>query len=894
MFSDLLYRLRSLWRRRAAEAELDEELAFHREREIAKLMRSGLPPDEARRRATLAIGGPAQIKEEVRDEWIWRWSSDLAQDARYAFRALRQSPTFAAVAVLSLALGIGANTAIFSILNAVVMKPLPVRDPGRLGHLFRQGDDSFTYPVWEKVRDRQDVFSSVLAYSEMTFDLSDGGEKKPVQGIYASGDYFRTLGVPAAIGRVLIPDDDRPGATPAAVLSYGFWQRAYGGDPHIGGRTVRLNGHLFQVAGVTPPSFFGLDVGDTFDVIVPLTSEALIDSDRPALNNRGMWWLTVMGRLKPGVSHPQAAARLRALSPAIFQAAMGNDYAPEHRQRFLADRLDLKPAAGLSQLRDRYGASLLLMMGIVGLVLLIACVNIANLLLARASGRRREIAIRLAVGAGRGRLVRQLLTESVVLSLGGAACGAVLARWGGPAIVALISAPGESRFLDLSPDLRVLAFTAGAAILTGILFGLAPALKATRGATSEALKQGARGLTERRGRWSLGRLLVVAQVALSLLLLVGAALFVATLRNLSHQDLGFRSDGVLLVEPDLRAGKYSAERQSLVAEELLVRLRAIPGVHSAARAAITPIERGSWQWDVNVAVAGGGRRNVHTYFNLVSPGYFETLRTHVLRGRDFAEADSKGSPRVAIVNETAARRLFPGLSPIGQTYYAGSFDGSRKESPVQVVGLVQDAKYRSLRDVPPATIYLPISQDPTPAPVVGAYELRYTGAPSGIAGAVKEAARATDPRIALQLRFLSAQIAAALIQERLVAILAAFFGLLALVLASAGLYGVVAYGAARRRNEMAIRLALGATRRGVLRLMLRDLAGLVVVGVPLGLGASLACARLVRSMLFGVTPGDPLTLAGASGVLLLVAGIAGYLPARRAARLDPVVTLREE
>lgn len=894
MFTGLIYRLRSLFRRRAAEAELDEELAFHLDHETEKLVRGGLAPDEARRRARLAIGGSSQIKEDVRDEWLWRWCRDLAQDARYAFRALRQSPTFTAVAVLSLALGIGANTAIFSILNAVIMKPLPVREPGQLAHLYRPGDDSYTNAIWEQIRDRQEVFSSAFAYSLNAFDLADGGERRPAKAIYASGDYFRTLGVPAAIGRVFTGNDDRRGSAPIAVLSYGFWQRAYGGDAHVPGRTIHLNGHPFEIVGVTPRGFFGMDVGDTFDVIVPLATEAVMDAEKPLLDGRSYWWLTIIGCLKPGVTFSQTAAHLSALSPAIFRAAMDEDMPREFRDEFLKNRLNVKPAAGMSQLRDQYGSSLAVLLGIAGLVLLIACVNIANLLLARAGARQREIAIRLAMGAGRGRLIRQLLTESVVLSLAGAACGAVLARWGGPAVVALISVQGQSLFLDLSPDLRVLTFTIGAAILTGILFGLAPALKATRSATSEALKQSARSLTERRGRWSLGRLLVVAQVALSLLLLVGAGLFVGTLRNLSHQDLGFRSDNILMVDPDLRPAHFSPERQALVTDELLTRMRAIPGVQAATRAAVTPISGASWQWNIKVDAAGDGKRDVHAYFNLISPGYFETLKTPLLRGRDFSPADTKTSAHVAILNETAARQFLPGTDPVGKVYYDATFEHVRKEYTVQVVGVARDAKYRTLRDVPPATIYLPMAQNPNPMPMAGTYELRFSGSPSAIVSGVKDAVREVDPRISLEFHFLSAQIGVAMMQERLVAILAGFFGVLALILASAGLYGVVAYGAVRRRSEMAIRLALGATRAGVLQLMLGDLAILLLIGVPLGLGASLACAKLVRSMLFGVTPGDPLTLACASGVLLLVAGIAGYLPARRAARLDPVVTLREE
>ena len=595
MFSDLMYRLKSLFRRGDAERELDEELAFHLKHETEKLMRSGLPADEARRRARMAVGGAAQIKEDVRDEWIWRWCRDLAQDARYAIRALRQSPTFTAVAVLSLALGIGANTAIFSILDAVIMKPLPVRDPGQLAHLHHTGDDSYTNAIWEQLHDRQDVFSSAFAYGQADFDLADGGERRPAKGVYVSGDYFRTLGVRAAIGRVLTTSDDRRGGAPVAVLNYGFWQRAYGGDAHIAGRTIRLSGHPFEIVGVAPREFFGMDVGNTFDVMVPLASEALIDAERPMIDGRSNWWLTIIGRLKPGVSFSQASARLAALSPAIYRAAMDEDMPREDQEGFIQNKLEMKPAAGMSYLRDQYGGSLQVLMGIAGLVLLIACVNIANLLLARAGARSREIAIRLAVGAGRGRLIRQLLTESVVLSLAGAACGAVLARWAGPAVVALISVQGQSQFLDLSPDMRVLLFTAGAAVLTGILFGLAPAVKATRGTTSEALKQTARALTERHGRWSLGRVLVVLQIALSLLLLVGAGLFVGTLRNLSHEQMGFRSEGILLVEPDLRPAHASPERQVLVADELLTRMRGIPGVEAAARAAVTPISGATWQ-----------------------------------------------------------------------------------------------------------------------------------------------------------------------------------------------------------------------------------------------------------------------------------------------------------
>ena len=899
MFADLLYRLRALIRRQSVEAELDEELRDHLEREAEKLRKTGLPAEEAMRRARIALGGPEQVKEDCRNARGTWWLETLLQDVRYTFRTLRQSPAFAATAILSLALGIGANTAIFSVLNAVMLKMLPVYEPQRLVELTNREVD-FTYLLWEQIRDRQDIFSGIFTYGGGSFDLASGGEKHPVEGLYVSGDYFRTLGVRAILGRTILPADDRRGggsAGPVAVLSYGFWQREYGGDRKILGRTIRLDRYPFQVVGVTPPEFFGVNVGETFDVAIPVTSVAILHPENPRmLDGRSTWWLNIIGRLKDNTSAQQASARLKVLASSIYRAAVPEEKT-EWQQEFLKNTLDVKPAAtGLSELRDRYGRGLDLLMGMVGVVLLIACANVANLILARANARQREIAVRMAIGAGRLRLVRQLLTESTLISFGGAAIGIVFAYWGSRLLVDLISSAREPLFLSLTPDVHVLLFTIAVATLTGVLFGLAPALEATRLSPSSALKEGSRAHTRRRGRWSLGRMLIAAQVALSLVLLVGAGLFVRSLRRLLTENMGFERNGVLLVDADLRGGQFSPERQPVIADELLERLRSIPDVESAARSAETPIDGGSWQWDVRVDGSGGSQKSVHCFFNLVSPGYFQTLGTPLLAGRDFTSRDTKTSPLVAIANETAARALFGGANPLGRVYHDERplSDPRAKQVLVEVVGLAKDAKYLKLRDAPPPTIYIPIAQLPVPFPVIGPYELKFAGSPTRLIDNVKSVVQTINPRIALEFRLLSTQVADSLLQERLLATLGAVFGALALTLASIGIYGVVAYSVARRRNEIGIRMALAAGRGSVLWLVLRELAALLLAGVILGVFASFGCTRLVKAMLYGLTPNDPSTLAAAGVLLLVVATLAGYFPARSATRVDPLVALRDE
>ena len=652
------------------------------------------------------------------------------------------------------------------------------------------------------------------------------------------------------------------------------------------GRSIRAEHRSLTIVGVAPPDFFGVDVGEGFDVAVPLGLAGQFMAAPNPITEPEFKWLTVVGRLKPGIAAARAARRLAIWSRELFPIAGFSGYTAQKPAM-----LGLESAArGLSELRRGYSRPLLMLMAMVGLVLLIACANLANLLMARASARQREIAVRLALGAGRGRLIRQFLTESALLSLGGAALGGALARWGSAALVAAISSPAQHRFpfLDLTPDFRVLVFLAGVAVLTGALFGLAPALRATGLSPQEGLQRNSRGLTERRGGWSLSRTLVAAQVALSVVLVAGAGLFVRSFYTLLTEDMGFRRQGVLLVDIDIRAG-HSPSQQSALASEIETRLRRIPGVEAAARSAVTPINGQSWQWDIDDPA--GSSRKVHIFFNLVSPGYFQAVGTNLLRGRAFTGHDTAGSPRVAIANETAARELFPGVNPLGRTYRDRNAGGPYT---VGIVGVTQNAKYRRLRDPAPATVYVPIAQNPAPFPVLGTYELRFSGRLADVTARVRESVKQTDPRIAIEFRLLSAQVEDSLVWERLLAGLAAGFAALALVLASVGVYGVVAYAVVRRRGEIGIRMAMGATRASVVRLVLRDIASLLVTGLVIGTASVTACSRLVATLLYGLKPYDPLTLAAACAVLTLVAALAAYLPARGAAEMDPLAALREE
>jgi putative ABC transport system permease protein len=867
------------------DRDLEDEIRQH-----LRMAAEDRGEDAARRE----FGNVGLIKEVTREMWGWTSLDKLTQDVRYAFRGMRRSPGFTLTAVLSLALGIGANTAIFSLIDAVMLKYLPVSHPEQLVQLGEGDRTTWTNPIWELVRDRQDAFSGVFAYSSWRFNLASGGEEHNINGTSASGDYFSTLGVRAVLGRAFTRDDDRRGCPGIAVLSYDFWQRQYGGSPDVLGRTVSLDNHPFQIVGVIAPGFHGTDVGNAQDVYVPLCTDKITRGEYSGLDRRAWWWLSVIGRPKPGVSVQQATARLQILAPGIFADTVPESFGADYRARYLRRTLDIIPAAtGLSYLRTKYRSALLTLMIVVVVVLMIACANVANLLLARATVRRKEIAVRLALGAGRARVIRQLLTESILLSAIGAALGVLFAKSGTALILQFLSTRNGPVSLDLAPDLRVLAFTIAVTVATGLLFGLAPAWRGTRVSPQAAMKENSRAATQGRSSLGLGNVLMMGQVALSLVLVVAAGLLVGTFRKLETLNPGFNRDHVLLMTVDLRNTKYPKERLAEAYRDIADRLRVTPGVRVVSTSTMVPI--GGNLLNDNIHVEGFTPKSEDdstVCFNQVSAGYFETMGTKLTAGRDFNDHDTPTSPKVAIVNESMAKKFFGSVDVVGKVFRIVGLD-QKLGPPVEIVGVVQDAKYKSLRDADMPTVYPPISQD-RDLFTFNNYELRAAGAAAGLIPSLKSAMQQFNPDVVLTFGTMQAQVDESLIRERLLATLSGFFGALALMLSAIGLYGVMSYSVAGRRNEIGIRMALGAEQRRILRMVLGDVAVLVAVGLTAGVAAAFVATRLVASFLYEVTPRDPVTIGVSAVVLAAVASVAGYLPARRASRLDPMTALREE
>jgi predicted permease len=834
------------------------------------------------------------------------WLESLTQDLRYGVRQLRQSPGFTIVAVLSLALGIGANTAIFQLVDAVRIRTLPVRNPQELVYIdlptgstrsgwFSARSARLTYGHWEQIRAQQQAFTGVMAWSAARFNLSLGGEARYAEGLYVSGEFFHHLGVMPVLGRTFTAQDDTPPCpSPGAVLSYTFWQRELGGDPAALGRTLNLDGHPFLIIGVSPPTFFGVEVGNRYDVAIPLCADPILAEDRKGrIPVPQAWWLSMMGRLKPGWTAERATAHLHALSPGIMQATLPPTYLPETAKRYLANKIEAtEGGTGVSGLRRQYERPLSLLLAITGLVLLIACANLANLLLARASVREREMAVRLAIGASRGRLVRQLLAESLLLAFAGAALGAALAQVLSRGLIAFLSTANNPVFVGLGVDWRVLGFATALALTTCLLFGLVPALRATHLAPAAAIRTGGRSMTAGRERFSLRRALVSTQVALSLVLLVGALLFIRSLQNLLTVDAGFQPEGVLAASLDLRRPDYSNQRLPVVYRELLDRLSSRPGVISAAQVLFTPISGSGWNNSIGPdgAVAAGSGKESH--FNRVGPGYFRTMGTALIAGRDFNDRDTLSAPKVAIVNEEFARKFFNGVNPVGRTFRLEAPAGE-PEALYQIVGLVENTKYYQLREDFMPIGFFPIAQGDDPW-ASATFVLRSTGPVGQMMSNVKAAVAEVSPAIGIEFRLLSGQLQDSLLRERLMATLSGGFGLLAGLLATLGLYGVISYMVARRRNEIGVRIALGADRTRVIRLVLREAGLLLVVGLAAGTLLALWAGRTAATLLFGLQPHDPVTIAAAMALLALVALAASYGPARRAAALEPMVALRDE
>jgi predicted permease len=883
---------------------MDEELGAFQEASTADKLRRGMTADEAARVARVEMGSSNSVKHHIRSgawetrvETFWR-------DLLYGVRTLVRSPGFTAIAILTLALGIGANTAIFQLFDAVRLRSLPVVDPSELT-LIRLADlpgkrgsqetfyPALNNPLWEYIRDHQHVFSQVLAWSPTNLGITEGDHERLVQGLWVSGSFFNALGVRPVLGRVFAESDDQPGCgAEGAVVSYAFWQGQLGADPRVVGRTLNIGRHVVPIVGVTAPGFTGPEVGRAFDVAVPICSQSAYWTDGNWLDSSTDWWLTVMGRLQSGDSLSKANAGLASLSPGAFEASLRKDYPTENVRDYLHFKLVADPAAGgVSWLRDRYESPLWMLLGLAGFVLLIACANLANLMLARGSARVREFAVRLSLGATQGQLICQLLWECVLVVLLGTLSGLSLASVLGKALIALLSAEGDSLFVDLHADWRVLGFAATLAAMTVLLFGLFPAFRATRLAPSEAMKSGSSRTGTAHDGNRLRRGLVITQVALSLVLVTGAVLFARTLTNLLTVDAGFRQDNILIAELDLSQLHLPVERRIAVKKQIVDRLRNVAGVEAAAEVSIVPLSGSST--DNRVWADGENRQSgFDPNFNWTGSGYFKTLGTPLVAGRDFGEQDTPSSPKVAIVNQEFARRFGKGANPVGLRIRREAAP-HEPETIFEIVGVVKDTKYKDLREKADPIVYLPTSQDRDP----DTFEqvMIHSALPlAALTSSLKHAVVAAGPTINVDFRVFKTQIQESLLPERLMAALSGFFGILAVLLTAVGLYGVISFLVARRTHEIGIRMALGADKGRVVSSILRETLMLALLGVGVGLPITLAVARLIASMLFGIKPYDPLALSVAVLALCGVGLAAAYVPARRAAAVNPMIALRDE
>jgi putative ABC transport system permease protein len=828
-------------------------------------------------------------------------------DLRIAVRTMRATPVATLVVILSLALGTGANTAMFSIVNSLLLRALPVERAERLVLLLSNPSVSptspWSNPVWEQIRDHHaDLFQATFAFSRRTtrFNLAQGGQTDFVDGVYASGQYFDALRVPPMLGRSFTAEDDRRGGGPngpVAVISYSFWQRRFGGSPDVIGKTQTIDRVPFTIVGVMPPDFFGTDIGSRSDVILPIGTEPLMRGRDSQLDRATTSWLLAMARLKDGQTIASAGQALRGVQPQIREATMPANARAEARARHLATPFGVQSAAGgTSAMRGRYRQPILAIMTVVALVLLIACANVANLFLARASARRHEFSVRLALGASRWRLARQQLVEALLLAASGSAGGLAIAQWASDLLVRQLSTQATTVFLDTSLDWRVLAFTASVAIAVALLFGVVPALRASRTKPIDAIREHSRSTAGER-RIGFGGALVAGQVGLCLVLVVAAGLFIRTFTTLATLHVGFDRDPVLLVRLDVPRTSAEPSQRAAVYERVAATVRATPGVAHAAISEVTPVS--GMITDVYVEAENGPPlappQNV-SYRNVITPDWFATYGTRLVAGRDFDDRDRPSAPPVAIVNETFARRFLSGGNPVGRRIRNPSQVPGETRPWMEVVGIVADATYLSLRAALPPTMYVPLAQQPAGSgffPFATLSVRAASGSPVRLARGIGDAIARVDSGIAITFTPLNQQVDAALVQERMMAMLSGWFSILALLLSALGLYGVTAYAVSRRRTEIGIRVAIGAAPAHVVRLVLARVTVLLGLGVLIGTAASVWTSRFIAALLYGLEPRDPATLISSAAVLAAVGALAGSLPAYRASRVDPAEVLRE-
>jgi putative ABC transport system permease protein len=897
--------LRRVWhaiRRRQLDADLTEELSFHYAMKRRDLEDAGLVGRAASIAAKRSLGSVALAQDQSRDVWCPWWLQGLGQDIRLACRSWRATTIVTTIAILSLALGIGANTAVFSIINSVLLRSLPVRQPDRLVVLSNSpygGSSDWDYPIFQEISHRTNLFDGSIASSPTRFKLTVGGETQFVDGAWVSGSFFQTLGVPAWRGRTLSALDDVRGGGPegpVTVISYSLWQRQFGAASDITHLTLTLDRVRFTIVGVTPPSFFGTEVGRSVDVIVPLGTEPL-SRGRETWLDRHDYWLTIMARLRADQTIEAATQALRGVQPQIRESTLPTNWRREYLDTYLKAPITLVPAAtGLSVLRTRYQRVLVTTLVVVALMLLLACANVAALLMARSSARRHELGLRLALGASRWRLVRQLLIESAVLAAAGTAVGALLASWGSRLVIRQLSTPSSGVFLDLSLDWRVLTFTIAVASATTLLFGVAPAWAGSAVDPIEHVIERAPRpnhlLTRRLGEGSL----VAAQVALSLVLVVAAGLFIRTFLSLATRQTGFDRRDVLLAEVDAQGATPDLSQRIPRYDQVRKQVRDLPGVRDVALSALSPVAgRG---FAAQFEVSGGtpftdGPYASNAVTNVVSPQWFSTLRIPFIEGRDFTDADRPETPHVAIVNQTFARASMKGASPIGHTL---TMTTPGRVMRMDIVGVVADSVYFSLRETVHPTVYTPLGQFYfSPSALPSTTLIVRTIGPTGlVTRSIGETIHDVSPQLAVTFLPLTDQVNASLNQERLIALFAGFFSVLALLLAGLGLYGVTSQSVTQQRTELGIRMALGAAPSAVVQLVLARVAWLVGTGIAVGAIVSLWASKYVATLLYGLEPRDPATFFGAIVVLASVGALAAWVPAWRASRIDPAVTLRYE